>query len=264
MIHHLELIGHFIRASVQQELAYRSNFLISLLHSLLNFATGLLGLAVLFGQVESVRGWDYASTLAVLGVYLTVGALRDLFVSPSLDSLVGLAGDIWKGTLDFTLLRPVNPQFMASFRQWRLFALFDLLLGLGVLGAALARLHVTMTPDRLIGFLLLLFAGMIVLYAVLLLFTALTFWNPGFLFTWVFNGIFQMARYPVGLYPGWLRLVLTWIIPVGLVTTIPVEALSGSVPPLTVLGSLALAVGLFVSASVLFRTGLRRYAGASS
>ncbi len=264
MTYHLELIGHFIRASLQQELAYRSNFLISLLHSLLNFGTGLLGLAVLFGQIESVHGWDFTATLAVLGVYLTVSALRDLFVSPSLDALVGLGGDIWKGTLDFALVRPVNPQFMASFRQWRLFALFDLTLGLGVLGFALTRLPVPITPDRLVTFLILLCAGMIVLYAVLLTFTALTFWSPGFLFTWVFNGIFQMARYPVGLYPGWLRLILTWIIPVGLITTIPVQALADSVSPITLTGSLGLAVGLFVGASVLFRAGLRRYASASS
>jgi len=47
------------------------------------------------------------------------------------------------------------------------------------------------------------------------------------LFTWVFDGIFQMVRYPVGLYPGWLRLVLTWVVPVGVMTTVPAQALTG-------------------------------------
>jgi hypothetical protein len=45
-------------------------------------------------------------------------------------------------------------------------------------------------------------AGATILYAILLAFTGLVFWSPGSLFTWVFNGVFQMARYPVGLYPG--------------------------------------------------------------
>jgi hypothetical protein len=57
--------------------------------------------------------------------------------------------------------------------------------------------------------------GVTILYAILLAFTGLVFWSPGFLFTWVFDGVFQMARYPVGLYPGWLRLALTWVVPVG-------------------------------------------------
>ena len=51
------------------------------------------------------------------------------------------------------------------------------------------------------------------------------------LFTWVFDGLFQMARYPVGMYPGWLRLVLTWIVPVGVITTVPAQALTGALSP---------------------------------
>jgi ABC-2 type transport system permease protein len=73
-----------------------------------------------------------------------------------------------------------------------------------------------------------------------------------------------MARYPVGLYPGWLRLVLTWVIPVGIMTTVPAQALTGALSPGLLIGSVALAVGFLVAASVLFRTGLRRYASASS
>ena len=40
---YLRLAGKFARASAQDELAYRANFWISLLHSLLNLGTGLLG-----------------------------------------------------------------------------------------------------------------------------------------------------------------------------------------------------------------------------
>jgi ABC-2 type transport system permease protein len=71
-------------------------------------------------------------------------------------------------------------------------------------------------------------------------------------------------RYPVGLYPGWLRLVLTWIVPVGVMTTVPAEALTGTVSPGMLLGSGLLATALLVGASALFRFGLRRYASASS
>jgi ABC-2 type transport system permease protein len=83
------------------------------------------------------------------------------------------------------------------------------------------------------------------------------------LFTWVF-GIFQMARYPLGMYPGWLRLVLTWIIPVGVITTIPAQALTGSLSAQNLILSLGLAIVLVTIASVLFRLGLKRYASASS
>jgi ABC-2 type transport system permease protein len=262
-MYHLRLIRRVAGASAQSELAYRANFWISLLHSVLNLGTGVLGVVVLFGQVESIRGWDLPATLALLGVYLTVGALRGLFLGPSLDALAGMDGEVWSGQFDFTLLRPVDAQFLASFRHWRPFALIDLALGLAVVGVAVARLGQTLPLEQLASFLVTMVAAVTILYAILLGFCALVFWSPG-LFTWIFDSLFQMARYPVGLYPDWLRLVLTWIVPVGMVTTVPAQALAGSLPVGILAGAVALAAVLLAGASALFRIGLRRYASASS
>jgi ABC-2 type transport system permease protein len=260
----LRLICQFVRASFQEEAAYRANFFINTLHSLLNLGTGVLGVIVLFGQVQAVHGWDLSSTLALLGVYLTVSALRGLFIGPGLESLSGMDGEIWSGRFDFTVLRPVDTQFLVSLRKWRPFALFDLLLGLGVLGVAVARLGLALTVLQVLAFLLALFAGVLTLYAILLVFAALIFWSPGVLFTWVFDGLFQMARYPVGMYPGWLRLVLTWVVPVGIITTVPAQALTGSLTLPALAAAVGVSVLLAVGASALFRVGLRRYASASS
>jgi ABC-2 type transport system permease protein len=258
------LIRAFARASSQNELAYRANFWLSLLHSLLNLATGVLALVVLFGQIKSIHGWDFAATLALLGSYLVIAALRGLFLGPSLEALAGMDGEVWTGRFDFTLLRPVSVQFLASFRHWRPLALVDLALGLAVLGLALSQLGQDFSPVRLLAFSLALAAAVTILYSLLLAFAGLVFWSPGFLFTWLFDALFQMARYPAGLYPGWLRLVLTWVVPVGLMTTVPAQALTGSLPPALLPGSVALAVVLLAGASVLFNAGLRRYASASS
>jgi len=263
-MYYLKLIRSFIRASTQDEMAHRSNFWISLLNSTLSLLTGVLGVAVLFGQVDSINGWDFSSTLAILGVYLVVGALRGLFIGPSLDALAGMDGEVWTGKLDFTLLRPVDVQFQASFRQWRPFRLLDLALGLGVIVAASLRLGQSLTLSDLLAFMITLLIGMLILYAILLIFAGLVFWSPGFLFTWVFDGIFQMARYPVGVYPQWVRLILTWIIPVGVITTVPAQALGGSLPITAFVAALLIAVVLLVGGTAVLRTGLRRYASASS
>jgi ABC-2 type transport system permease protein len=261
---HFRLIRTFVEASVQEEVAHRANFSMSVLNSLLALIVGLMSLEIVYGQVDDLRGWDYASAQAVLGVFLVVSALRGLVMGPSLDSLAGMDGEVWRGEFDFTLLRPVRTQFLVSVRKWRLLALFDLLLGALVLGTAVFNLHTTLTITQILSFLLALTAGLLILYAILLAAASLVFWNPGFMITWVFDSIFQMARYPVGIYPGWLRLVLTWIIPVGIITTIPAAALSGELLPGLLIGSLIFALLLVGGASLLFRTGLRRYASASS
>ena len=261
---YLRLIGSFAKASAQNELAYRLNFWISLLYAILNLGTGILALVVLFNQVQNLHGWTLPSTLALLGIYLTIVALRSLFIGPSLDSLAGMDGEIWTGRFDFTMLRPVNTQFLASLRYWRPLALLDLVLGLVVLVYACLRLGQSLSLGSLLAFLLAITAAVVILYAILLTFSALVLYNPTFLFTWVIDSLFQMARYPVGVYPGWLRLILTWIIPVGMITTVPAQALSGAVTPGMLAGSLALAVILFCAASLLFNFGLRKYTSASS
>ncbi len=91
-----------------------------------------------------------------------------------------------------------------------------------------------------------------------------TIWSAGFLFTWVFDGLFQLARYPLGLYPGWTQLILTWVIPIGVMTTIPARTLIGTLSPLALLAFFVFAVLLVIGASLLFKFGLRRYTSASS
>lgn len=260
----INLVRAFFRASLQQELAYKTNAYIQMLHSIINLATGAAALAILFSRVENVRGWSFASTLALLGVYFCLGALRGLFLGPSLDALVGMEGEVWSGRFDFTLLRPVSVQFMASFRHWRPFALLDVLLGLAVLGYAMFLPGQNLTWLQVAAFLIALGSAMVILYSVLLAFAALVFWSPGFLFTWVFDALFQLARYPVGIYPPWLRFVLTWIIPVGVMTTVPVQALTGVGNWQSLAGSLLIALVLLLASSGLFRIGLRRYGSASS
>src|SRR5258707_768193 len=88
---------------------------VSLLFSLLNLATGVMGLVILYRQVQTIHGWTLSSSLVLLGVFQLLGALRGMVFGPSLERLTGIDGEIGNGRFDFILLRPVNVQFLASF-----------------------------------------------------------------------------------------------------------------------------------------------------
>jgi ABC-2 type transport system permease protein len=72
------------------------------------------------------------------------------------------------------------------------------------------------------------------------------------------------GRFPIGIYPEWIRLLLTWVVPVGFMVTIPTQALLGSASPGLLAAGIGLAGLLFVAASAFFRRSLRKYASASS
>lgn len=224
----------------------------------------MAAILILFSQIENLNGWSFSSTLGVMAVYLIVSAIRNLFIGPSLETLVGMGQEFWNGNFDFSLIRPVNTQFLVTFRIWRFFSLLDLSLGIGVLIYAAAQSKDPITRINWLVFGLALFAGTIIIYGLLLGLSALAFWSPGFMVTWVFDSLFQLARYPIGIYPTLVRILLTWIIPIGLITTIPAQALSGQVGIMMVSLSLVVAGLVLVTASWLFRSGIRRYHSASS
>ena len=258
------LISEFIKVSFQEESAYRVNFAVSLLTSLLTVGSATLGISIVFGQIDDIQGWTYASSMVVLGVYLIVNALRGLFISPGLESLAGMDGEVWSGRFDFSLLRPVDIQFLITFRKWRLFSLIDLFFGMLLTGIAIYRMEAAVSIGQILLFCMMLCSGLVILYAILLIFSSLVFWSPGVLFTWVFNGLFQLARYPLSMYPNWLRFILTWIVPVGIITTFPAQALTGELS-IKVMGlGVGLAVGMVILASCLFRRALKHYSSASS
>ena len=80
----------------------------------------------------------------------------------------------------------------------------------------------------------------------------------------LFEGLYAAGRWPVDIYPNWLRYGLTFLVPVAFAVTVPAEALTGRLTLQTWLGALGLTVALFIISRVIWRIGLRNYSGASA
>ncbi len=110
-----------------------------------------------------------------------------------------------------------------------------------------------------------LVAGAVIIYAFWLILATLAFWFvrvENILV--IFQSMYEAGRWPISLYPGWLRYGLTFIVPVAFATTVPAEALTGRLTGQTLLGAVALAVVLFVVSRVFWRFGFRQYSGTSA
>jgi ABC-2 type transport system permease protein len=75
---------------------------------------------------------------------------------------------------------------------------------------------------------------------------------------------FEAGRYPIEIYPPWLRGALTYVIPIVFIIGVPAEALAGRAGLASVLGALAVGGLSLVGSSLFWRFGLRFYSGASS
>ena len=258
----LRLFLVYLRINVLGELAYRVNFYVQLFQSIVELATALAGLAVIFSYTDSLRGWTPDEMLALIGVYFMAGGVIGLVIEPSLEQFIT---SVREGTLDFTLTKPEDAQFLVSFQTVNIWKLIDVVMGAAVLGTALVRLGENIGIGQAASFGLMALAGLVIIYGFWLILATLAFWFvrvENILV--IFQSMYEAGRWPISLYPGWLRFALTFIVPVAFATTIPVEALTGRLTLPTLLGAVALAVALAAISRFFWRIGLRHYAGASA
>lgn len=261
---YLRLVAMFFKAALQNELAYRFNFIINILNSILGLAGGIGGVYILFANKEMLNGWSFPETLAVLGIYMTVQAFKALFFGPSFNKLSGMGGEIETGTFDFTLLKPVPVQFHISVRSWSIWAVFDLIIGVGITISALWQLGIRYDFLDVAAFAMSLVVSQVIIYSIMLVLSSVAFWYRGTFLLWILDDILQTGRYPIGIYPGFVKLVLTWIIPVGFIVTVPAEILTGKGNYIMLAGGAVLGIVLFAVSSVFFARSLNKYTSASS
>jgi ABC-2 type transport system permease protein len=74
----------------------------------------------------------------------------------------------------------------------------------------------------------------------------------------------EAGRFPIDIYPGWLRGGLTYVIPVVFILSVPAQALAGRSSTPQIIQSVIVAIGSLLFSAFFWRYGLKNYTGASS
>jgi ABC-2 type transport system permease protein len=270
---YLRLLLLSIRVSVQNDAAYRVDFVLQFGGALLHVASMLLGLWVIYGNTPDVNGWGVDHMLALVGVFRIMSGTIGLIIAPNMRMIME---DVRSGGLDFLLLRPVDSQFLASVRRVSLGRAADIVLGLALAATAVARLGGGVAPGALAGFFVMLLAATAIMYSFWLILATLSFWLVRVQnLEMVFWNVFEAARYPVSIYPPPVKWLLTFVVPAAFVVTVPAQTLvgglghggadaGGPVGAGMLIAAAVLAGAMFVVATWFWRFGVKRYSGASA
>jgi len=259
---YLRLLMAYLRIGIMNELAYRANFFVQLFESILELSTAVAGLAIVFSHTGTLGGWLPDEVLALVGVFFLVGGSIRLLIQPSMERLIE---SVREGTLDFTLVKPADAQLLVSIQRVEIWKLTDIFLGLAVLSTALARLGKGVGGLQVILFAGTLLTGGIIVYSFWLILATLCFWLirvENILV--IFQSMYEAGRWPMSLYPSWLRFALTFLVPIAVATTVPAQALSGRLHWQTFAGMIGLAVVMSVVSRIFWRIVIRHYSGASA
>ena len=261
-MHGLRLAFNYLRIGIMNEFQYRANLYIQVLQTFIALATGLIGLNLVFTQTPDLGGWSKPELLAVMGIFVLMGGIIRAAIQPNMERIME---EIQEGTLDYALTKPADAQLFVSVREFRLWQVVDVVTGIIVLIVALIQLKWVLNFWSLIGFFSALVMCAVMIYFFWLIITSTAFWFVRIHeIADLFVGVYAAGRWPVDIYPNWLRYGLTFLVPVAFAVTVPAEALTGRLTLQTWFGALALTAILFIIARIVWLIGLRNYSGASA
>jgi len=256
------VLSALLKINLQQELAYRVDTLVNILTSIMWLGWELLGLSIIFSNTNSIGGWRAGDLVALLGVFRLVNTFMQMVVWPNTEKF---NRGIREGSLDYTFLQPFNSQFMVSFSRIVIWNIWNLAIGAVLIVVGLSMTSSTASLGNILTFLLLTLSGGLVIYSLWVVLIAMTFW-----FTKFDNNVTLMqammdaGRFPATVYPVWLRIIVTFLVPIALATTVPLQALRGELEWWHIVLALAACAFAFTVSSLVWKAGVRRYSGASS
>ena len=261
-MHALRVSWLFFKVGVLNELQYRVNFVVQVFQSAIALVVGLLVLALVYSHTDELNGWSQSELLCLLGIQILMGGAIKVSIQPNMMRLIDEVRD---GKLDHALTKPEDAQVLVSVREVRIWQVVDLITGLAVLGVGLSRITTDLGMLDALAFGVALLLGAAMIYSFWLVIATGAFWVVNM---WhvadLFDGVFQTGRWPIGIYPGWLRYSVTFLVPVAFAVTVPAQAVTSRLQWQTFALAVVFAAVLFAFTRWFWRFGLRRYSGASA
>ncbi len=271
----------FARNSLVRDMMFRTNFILEAISSLAWSFMNIGFYWIIFEHASSIgqqTGWGKYEFFVFMGTTWIINSIVQAFFMPNSEEFSEL---IRTGGLDFAMLKPIDTQFLISFRKVSWSSLSNLVLGFMLLGISLSQLM--QRPENpwqfeismLVLYPLYIFCGVSILYSLMICLAATSVWlgrNQTLYDFWFY--ITNFSRYPMEIYArGWgfpLWLIFTFVIPVLVVVNVPARLLAQPLTPraswewpLAGFTLLAAAVSILVSRWV-FNTALGAYRSASS
>ena len=257
----LRVLAALLRVAFMTTAAYRASFLVDVTVGAIASVGVVLPLVFVYAHSSSISGWSFPEALLVTAFFLLLQGLVGMLVEPNLGAVVE---GVRSGALDYLVLKPVDAQLVASLQRIAPAKAWDVLAGLGLLLYAQGQLP-AFSPSAILAAAALLLCGLAAMYGLWILVVCTSFWfvrvdNLRFLL----SSVLDAGRWPVSVYRGWVRLVLTVFVPVAVVTSFPALALLGRLDGALVLQAVAVALGLLGLSRLTWTLALRRYTSASS
>lgn len=261
----LRLYRRLVGARVRGQLQYKVSFALLTLANVSFTISEMLAVLVIVGHVPHLAGWSRTEIAFLFGLSYLAFAFAEMLAA----GFDGFHRLILEGTFDRVLLRPVGAFFQIFASDLALRRIGRATAGLAAL--AISTLPVEWTPDRILVLSLGLASGVAIYFAIFVVGAASAFWttqgNEAInIFT---NGGNMVTSYPLDVFDGWLRRLITFVVPLAFINYYPALYILDRSDPLGLpdwsrLASPLAATLAMLAAGAIWSAGVRHYSSTGS
>ncbi|MFH0856492.1 MAG: ABC-2 family transporter protein [bacterium] len=257
---YLKIYLHFFKMNILRRMAYRFNFLLIGMLTILHMSISVFFIKIIYGNLTLIAGWDFFHALLIVASFILINALGWITCAFMSD----LRKIINAGNLDGFISKPLDIQYLVSVSKIDPEDSMRILLALCVLTHSIINIGGVKFIDFIL-YMILIINAYIIFYSILIFVSSISFWtieNRG-LFR-LSDSIIQITQYPSDIYSGIMKTIFSFIIPIAFIATVPAKVLSGWWDWKMVAQSFLIAAIFFYLSRKFFLFGLRHYSSASS
>ena len=243
-----------VKYALIKESLNKVTFITSILFMILNNSSFIIQWIIFFSLKDNIGGYNMNKVLLLWALAASTFGFSHFFFKNSYN----LSSIITNGKLDAYLVIPKNVLLSAITTDVESSALGDMLYGYIVL-------FITgITIPKFLLFTIFTITGGLIMTSFAVILGSLSFWlRKSDTIADIGNSfITHFATYPEGIFKDITRILLYTIIPIGIVSYIPIKIINEFNPYLTIIIGL-LTIVLVIIAFIIFNRGLKRYSSSN-
>ena len=252
----------FFNNSLTRDLEFKANFLGGLIVDIIFYGIQFFFFSIIYSYVNALGDFTREDVMIFLVITFLADTFYMFFFSGNLFNL-----NRWmvRGDLDYFLLRPVESQFMVSFRYVKSYALVSIVILLIMLTTLIFDYSKPIGILNIITFSISFLMGTVLWYSVDFIISSSCFWFKNFSVSgWLSHEILKFSTRPDSIYTGILRKVLFSMIPMVLIASIPTRTLLYGPNYHYLIWQLFMTMMFLSLTRIIWKRGLLRYESASS
>ena len=250
----IKLMLYSVRYALIREMLNKVSFISNIIFMILNNASFIIQWIILYSVKDNVGGYSFSQVLLLWGLASTSFGISHFFFKRAYN----LSNTIVNGSLDNYLLQPKNVLLSAITSDVEVSALGDITYGIIIF--FFTKESIKLFPV----YIFFSITSALILTAVAVIYGSLSFWftNSEQVADRVNSALTSFATYPEGIFKGIVKIILYTIIPVGIISYLPIRVLS-SFNLVLFLIIIGITISLVLLSFIIFNKGLKRYSSSN-